>query len=562
MSERPISEDSADKLLPACGGRVSVRLLLLLGLMLFALLAGSYLMGTWAGRMEVDGEGVDGPGASRQPAGAPLGREKPLNVEILLEEGLLLVGTQSRGRCRLDIDSRLFGRPAKAHCTIVAGSATPRNFELSGASRVDGLREGRQWFEIRGPSGIVTERLIALFPGQKQELSIAWERKVSLQGLVFASEGKPIKDAVVLMAGKETRTDEKGQFRLEGIVAGKWLPIRIRAHGYASVVEVLSADNPAGMLEGLRFLLREGITLEGQVQIPAEERRFVRLALLPRSLGKTLAFPFAWKGRYSDFRIDAQGFYRIEGLRGDLPVTLGLAHPRYYLDAPVWIDLSQKTRLAHVTANVFPRPGKRLFGRVWELVDGKRKGVAGLRLSAKDRREGAWGLAHKDSRRGEPLEAWIADLGACTCETDEQGRYSFALPGKRALVTLRKEGYLGQRREFGNRVPQSWDFTVVPGEGAPGESRDDAANAASLELRFRAAPGSAASELPPLRVSLKWNGKLVEQPFLHDARKVLVHRLSRSAVVKLRWRLLGSEFQQEEVEVFGRTPVLLDLRNN
>ena len=115
--------ESVDKRRPSCCGRVATGILVLVGLLLIVLLGAGYFLGPWTGENGDLETSEDAPSASSESQGGKNkeARKKPMNLEIQLEEGILLVGRKLRGRCRLDLKSRQFGRAAKAQCRIVTG---------------------------------------------------------------------------------------------------------------------------------------------------------------------------------------------------------------------------------------------------------------------------------------------------------------------------------------------------------------------------------------------------------------------------------------------------------
>ena len=131
-----------------------------------------------------------------------------------------------------------------------------------------------------------------------------------LKGKVFGPGGKPVSGALAESGKRKTRTNDKGEFELMGLVPGDAI-VEISAKGCASAYYVCpAAPGPGRKL--LKFVLKKGASLEGRLVFPWEPAGGIRVFLFPDGIGDSQErFPFWSKGKTT---AGPNGYFRLEGI--------------------------------------------------------------------------------------------------------------------------------------------------------------------------------------------------------------------------------------------------------
>jgi len=265
--------------------------------------------------------------------------------------------------------------------------------EQDDGSVVVGEADPGRWTIEVGAFGWVDQRsVVELGEGENKTVPIRLSRGAAVEGVVVDNGGAPVKDARLLAYAidpedpdrlldgyEQTRSDEKGRFRLTGLRAG---PTSISVG-----TEGLRADGDTRVVapaKGVRIVLQAPATVRFRLKSPdgaaAPERVRVTVTRLAG----------AYRGSQWQDTVDASnGSFEIEG-RMPGPVWFAVEARGY---APFMTRLEIKPGVVNEPAPFALSRGLTLRGRV---VDGGGSPVAGARLLA-------WGnedTAAQTSRRG------------------------------------------------------------------------------------------------------------------------------------------------------------------
>ncbi len=161
--------------------------------------------------------------------------------------------------------------------------------DASGVFRIEKIAPGSYRIRARAPGHQrnTTEAITVVDTQQVQLDPIELGPGFALAGVVFGSNGAPIKKALVEIRGETRergkRTNAKGEFRFDHLAAGKY-DIEVEAEGYLRNVDGKGIAVPAGS-GSLTISMRSGLSIEGAVTDATTGMPVPRFAARVRRLG-------------------------------------------------------------------------------------------------------------------------------------------------------------------------------------------------------------------------------------------------------------------------------------
>jgi len=481
----------------------------------------------------------------------PIAAADPRDIEISLTT-LATLGPgkhDNTGPGSLTVRSFIGKRPIPVTASFLEGPDEGREESISGEVVISGLRLGWHLIDFDG-EGYRTQRLVRVRRRRPKSVRLEWNLVSKIEGIVTGPDGTGLENATVVVAGTETKTDREGRFSVAGVIAstGADIPVFVRARGKVATFETTSVM--AMRPQSLRFSLEDGYKLTGYAQIPGPEAAEVRIAVLPRGIAEpeVLRVPWFWRGIYHDVPVDSKGRYVIDGLPHGVGIGVGMLHPTYVLDEPLFLTGPELGRARPAYAFLKPKRVAVLSGRV---VDHEHKPIAGARVVAGRVRGASWGQDFIAGRRKLAVPGWPRLFGSAMVTTGEDGTYRIGLPWSRTRVRVHASGFVDASVDVPGRRSSERDFEL--NAGLLGQS-----GTARLNVGFE---GSGDGSPGPLRVHIRRDGRLVADPIDLAPEAVLPLTFEQPVEVEFRWREVHSDRWrgQRRIRVVGEIDATVKL---
>jgi uncharacterized GH25 family protein len=231
---------------------------------------------------------------------------KPVtDLEVALETGTTLVGKvtgpDGTAIARANIYEDIQGN------AVYDSMRTQTFTDGNGEFRLPALEPSERTFRI-SKEGYAAERKTVKLSGKEQRMDVRLSSGLTVTGSVLTADGAPVAEAEVSASspmegwqGAGSLSDEQGNFRLEGLKAGRY-QFYARKSGLASgQLEGVTID---GSANPVIIRMAAGGTIVGRVT-----------GLKPAELAFTYIMPMSSGFSVGRIQVDPSGTYRLEGVR-------------------------------------------------------------------------------------------------------------------------------------------------------------------------------------------------------------------------------------------------------